>query len=132
MKVKAILRFYFTAERVEAMLDRLIYKKALSVSAGRGAYECAEEVAELVEKKGELCEFAVFLGRALSKFSARELEVLKRYAFSPRRSEVEIVQEGGDGAAEAHRLAVAFARRIRGGAEKYSDGMRVAAEFCFW
>lgn len=123
MKVKAILKFYFTAEEAERRLDRLIYKKAFSVNAARGAYECAEEVAELVSKKGELCSLWSFLDGAVAKFSEGERETLRNYALSPRQK--------GERGREAHRLAVAFARRIRGGAQAYSEGLKVMAELCF-
>lgn len=124
MKVKAILKFYFTAEEAFANVDRLIYKNAFSVSATRGAYDCAEEVANLIYKKGALAELWNFLDGVIKKFSDGERDVLGAYALSPRMRR--------DDGREEHRLAVAFARRIKGCGERFREGIAAMRDFCFW
>lgn len=126
MKVKHVLKFYFTAGDAEKRLDRLILKRAVSCGGGRDAYECAERVAGLVEKKMALGEFYRFLDGAMRPFSVDEREVLRRYAFSPRMA------MEGDLPREAHRLAVAFARRIRGCGGRYGEGIAAMCEVCFF
>ena len=78
MKVKKLLKFYFNAGRAEKLIDRLIYKKATSVNFARPADDCAEEVAELVKKKAEMCAFYGFLKGAVSAFSEEEMKELNR------------------------------------------------------
>ncbi len=120
MRLKAILKFYFKPEEAETRLNRLICHRAYSLNSSRGAYDCAVAVAELLHKKGELCVLWGFLNGAAEKFSDGELEKLKEYAFAPRR-------RGSEGR-EMHRLAVAFARRIRGGTERFAESFRVMEE----
>lgn len=86
MKVKHVLKFYFTAGAAEERLDRLILKRATSIGGGRDAYECAERVAELVEKKMALGAFYRFLDGVMRAFSESERGVLREYAFSPREA----------------------------------------------
>lgn len=120
MKLKAILKFYFKPEEAEARFNRLICCKAYSVNSSRGAYDCAVAVAELLHKKGELCALWGFLNGAAEKFTEGELKTLKEYAFSPRR-------RGSEGR-ETHRVAVAFARRIKGVTERFAEGFKVMEE----
>ena len=126
MKVKHVLKFYFTACAAEERLDRLILKRATSIGGGRDAYECAERVAELVEKKMALGAFYRFLDGIMRAFSESERGVLREYAFSPREA------REGEKAREAHRLAVAFARRIRGCLKRYGEGIAAMCEVCFF
>ena len=126
MKVKHVLKFYFTAAAADERLDRLILKRATSVGGGRDAYECAERVAELVEKKMALGDFYRFLDGVMRAFSESERGVLREYAFSPREA------REGEKAREAHRLAVAFARRIKGCGERFREGIAAMRDFCFW
>ena len=104
-------------------MNRLITKKAFSVNAARNAFDCAEEVAELVCKKSQLCALWGFLDRAAEVFGEGELGILKHYAFSPR--------SGGEEGRAERRLAVKFARRIRGGAGERAEGRKWWGGLCF-
>ena len=121
MKVKTLLKFYFMPERAEERLNRLICRKAFAAYSARGALRCAEEVAELVRKKGELCSLWGFLDGAARRCADGELETLKVYALSGQR---------GAGA-EGRRLAAAFARRVRGGSARHGEGLGLMSELDF-
>lgn len=120
MKVKKLLKFYFTAERAERLIDNLICKKASSVSFTRSACDCAEEVADLVKKKAEMCAFYFYVSGVLNLFSEEERQTLKKYAFGRTDAcdETEL--------RTARRLALKLARRLRGCSEKYSEGIAAA------
>ena len=118
MKVKKLLRFYFTAERAERLLDDLIISKAVRAEFARGAQDCAEEVAALVKKKADMCAFYGCLEGVMNTFREGERAVLENYA----------LRAGGrDG--ESHRLAVAFARRLKGKITLYDEGLAAAMEY---
>ncbi len=125
MKVKKLLKFYFNAGRAEKLIDRLIYKKATSVNFARPADDCAEEVAELVKKKAEMCAFYGFLKGAVSAFSEEEMKELKRYSVSGSAA------FGKDEGRAVRRLALKLARRLKGCSEKYSEGIAAAFDLSF-
>ncbi len=125
MKVKTILKFYFTAEETLGRLDGLIYKKAFSVNWARSAGDCAEEVAGLVRKKGELCWLARSVGDIVRTFGEGEVKALRRYALGAGRPSAEERREN-------HRLAVAFARRANRAADSWREGLEAAAEYVFF
>ncbi len=125
MNVKKVLKFYFGADRAEGLLDRLILKKAYSADCTRGAQQCAEEVAKLVQAKCEMCRFYGFIDRVLARLNERERGVLEKYA---TRSAASLAPEE---CREAHRLSVAFARRIKGCSEKFAAGLRIALCYSF-
>ena len=118
MKVKKLLRFYFTAAKAEKLLGDLILHKAVRAEFARGAEEGAEEVAELVEKKAAMCGFYRRLDGVMNTFCERERAELQSYAFA-----------AGGRESEQHRLAVAFARRIRGKIGADDGGLAAAMEF---
>lgn len=126
MKLKRALKFYFCAEEALARLDRLILAKALSCDDTRAAGYCAEVVAALIEKKGQVCAFYAFLDGAMYGLDEGEIECLKRYAFA-REREVSPQERR-----EAHRLSVLLVRRMRGRTARYAEGAKVAAELCFF
>lgn len=125
MKLKRALKFYFCAEEALARLDRLILARAISSDCTRGADYCAEAVAVLIEKKGQVCAFYAFIDAAMYGLDEGERECLKRYACS---REAMPAQERR----EAHRLSVLLVRRMRGKAASYAEGARAAAELCFF
>lgn len=79
-----------------------------------------------MEKKMALGAFYRFLDGVMRAFSESERGVLREYAFSPREA------REGEKAREAHRLAVAFARRIRGCLKRYGEGIAAMCEVCFF
>lgn len=125
MNVKKVLKFYFTADRAERLIDALIARRAYAFDFTRCAERCAEEVACLVHKKGEMCRFYNYVDGAAETFTAEERGVLRRYALLRGKRPV------GEEGREMHRLAVAFARRIRGCGEHFAEGIAAAMEFSF-
>lgn len=127
MKLKRALKFYFCAEEVLARLDRLILFKALNCDSTRGAEYCAEAVAALIEKKGQVCAFYAFIDGAMYGLDEGERDFLRRYACSRQSSALpqEVLRE-------AHRLSVLLVRRMRGRAARYAEGAKIASELCFF
>lgn len=119
MKVKKLLRFYFTAESAVRLIDNLIIRKAVRAEFCRGAEECAEEVAELVSKKADMCDFYRCIDGVMNMFCEGERAVLENYAMSNTKGR------------EEHRLAVAFARKMRGLIGADDKGLAAAMEFSF-
>ena len=127
MKLKRALKFYFCAEEALARLDRLILAKALCCDGTRGAEYCADAVAALIEKKGQVCAFYAFIDGAMYGLDEGERECLKRYACNREREGLP-----QDVRREAHRLSVLLVRRMRGRAARYAEGAKIAAELCFF
>lgn len=117
MKVKKLLRFYFAADGALRFIDNLIMARAAKIEFYRSAEECAAKVAELVEKKAAICNFYALLDGEMEQFTERERGVLRRYASGSGRDR------------EEHRLAVAFARRLRGRISAEDGGLAAAMEF---
>ncbi|MCD8372640.1 MAG: hypothetical protein LUD27_05000 [Clostridia bacterium] len=119
MKTKKLLKFYFSAEKVEKALDRLILKRAAEIDFYRTAEYTAERVTEAIDKKRTLCSLYAFLDGVMSKFSDEEREALKSYAF------------GGKAAGDklTHTLAVRFTRMAQRGVGRLGGGLEVVNEY---
>ncbi len=120
VKVKKILEFYFTAEKTEKMLDRLILKRAAGVDFYRSAESCIESVSLVLEKKRALCSLWQYLDGIINKFTTEERQILENYALDSCPS---------DNRKEVHRLAVRFARMAQAGIHGYYDGLKVVKEY---
>ncbi|MCD7728844.1 MAG: hypothetical protein LUI60_02900 [Clostridia bacterium] len=118
MKTKKVLKFYFTADKAERAIDRLILKRAAAIDYYRTAEQCAERVIALIEKKRALCLLWRHLDSAMFAFSADERKMLKSYAFSQRKERGEV-----------HRLAVRFTRRAQEGISDFEDGLDILREY---
>lgn len=118
MKIKILLRFYFSAGSLNDALDRLITHLAVSsgldIYGGCAAY--AECIFGIVEVKQKLSELWGRLDGVLQKMTERDRRTLRRYA--ALRTGVK-----GEEKREIHRAAVKFARRagglVSGGGEFY-------------
>lgn len=109
MKVKNLLRFYFSAGSLNAALDNIIMR--LAMSSGLDVYAgCAtyfSRILEVVEAKNELSHLWARLDGIISAMTGRDRAALKRYAAA------RVGLQGGD-KREIHRAAVKFARRAGG------------------
>lgn len=109
MKIKNLLRFYYSADSLNKTFDNLIMRLALAAGedafSGCGRY--AERMAEIVEVKAELGDLWARLDKVLSAMTEGDRLTLKRYA---------ALRVGPDCAfkREIHRAAVKFARRAGG------------------
>lgn len=102
MKVKRVLRFYFSAEKLNGALDNLILKHALSPFAD--GEEAAAKICRLAERKALLSDFWNYLDGVISRMCEGDVRVLEYYALS----------RGGvskDRLKEVKRCAVKFRRR---------------------
>lgn len=79
MKVKMLLRFYFSADKLEDCLNNLIVRRAARSYAEDGV-RCATELVSLIGVKEELSGLWAYLNGVLAAFSREELKALKRYA----------------------------------------------------
>ena len=80
MKVKRVLRFYFSAESLERAFDKLILSNACSSALVRGGYSCAEEICNLVGEKQELSKLWGYLDGVMGGLSETERLSLENYA----------------------------------------------------
>lgn len=123
MKVKQIIRYYFLSAEAERRIERLILKKACKAFDARSAEDCVAEVVALTIKRQRLRELNSLLSWAMNTFTPQDRMVLYRYAFS------RITEDEGK---RAHRLAEAFARRIRSHSQGHAEGIAAMKEFCFF
>ncbi|MDE7257541.1 MAG: hypothetical protein K2N50_06280 [Clostridia bacterium] len=118
MKIKILLRFYFSAGSLNDALDGLITHLAVTsgvdIYGGGAAY--AARISDIVEAKRKLSCLWGRLDGILQKMTERDRQTLKRYA--ALRTGV----NGGE-KKEIHRAAVKFVRRagglLTGGEELY-------------
>ncbi len=109
MKIKNLLRFYFSAGSLNCALDNIIVRLALDsgLDIYKGCEAYAGRISEIVGVKQKLSELWWRLDGILRNMTERDRATLKRYA--ALRTGV----RGGD-RREIHRAAVKFARRAGG------------------
>ena len=107
MQVKKVLKFYFSAERIDERVDKLILKYALD--AGRSCERSAERICELIEEKRMLSSFWGYLDGIISRLSERERTALKFYAYARQR----LADFPEAIIREVRRSAVKFSRRAK-------------------
>lgn len=109
VKIKQLMRFYFSAGSLNRALDNIITRLALA--SGQDVYAGCEEyfdrICRVVEDKRKLSELWARLDGVLCNMTVRDRETLKFYAEA--RTGIK-----GDMKREIHRAAVKFARRAAG------------------
>ena len=109
VKIKKLLRFYFSADSLNRALDNIITRLALASGEDvfSGCERYAERIASVIEVKSELCGLWARLDQIIGAMTERDKFTLKRYA---------AMRTGPVGAdkREIHRAAVKFARRSGG------------------
>ena len=103
MKVKKILRFYFSADSLNAAFDNLIINKACAPYAD--GLDTAERLCSVIGDKIQLERLWAYLDGILSGFSEEERTTLLRY--SARGHQI-----AGDSKA-VKRAVIKFTRRAR-------------------
>lgn len=78
VKVKGILRFYFSADGLERAFENLIMKKACAPFAD--GLKNAERITEIIEEKTELENLWAYINSVMSGFSEEERGRLREYA----------------------------------------------------
>lgn len=118
MKIKKLLRFYYSAGSLNKALDNIILRAALSSGADTysGCEKFAEKMAAVIEDKTKLADLWARLNLVLGAMTERDRVTLKRYAAARCGA------DGGDNK-EIHRAVVKFSRRasglLKGAEEEY-------------
>lgn len=124
MKIKFLLRFYFSAGSLNDALDKIITH--LAVSSGLDIYggcaRYAERIFDIVETKRKLSCLWERLDGVLQKMTERDRQTLKNYA--ALRTGVK-----GEEKREIHRAAVKFARRAGGLLSGGDDGYKALSAY---
>lgn len=127
MKSKQLIRFYFSASRINQALDNLILYSALKQTDYiRGGEYCAERVCKIIEDKSHLGNLWGYLDGVISSFTVRERAVLKFYA----KLRVGLKRLPRQSAKEVKRVVVKFTRHARS-VYSYGEGLaRLSKYYC--
>ncbi len=126
MKSKRILKFYFSADKLNGALDALIMAHACKFSGGGEKY--AEKIIKIIEAKRELSELWNYLDGVIGKLSESERRTLEFYG----NLRVGIRRLGGDRVREIKRATIKF-RRHASRLEKFNPALKLADEyFCLY
>ena len=109
VKIKNIMRFYYSAGSLNRALDNIITRLALSsgLDVYAGCEEYFDKINKVTEDKRKLSELWARLDEILGKMTERDRAALKRYAAA------RVGIKGGE-KKEIHRAAVKFSRRAGG------------------
>lgn len=124
MKSKRILKFYFGADGLEQVLDRIILRFAISPDCERGGEFYTERVLRLVNCKVELSKLWAYLDGVARGLTERDLSALSEYAFlryGIRRLD-DIKRR------DIKRAVMKFTRRARG-LGRFAEGLRLVNEY---
>lgn len=126
MKVKRLLRFYFSADGLDRALNNLMTAAACrsGAEAGRGQ-ESAQRLCALIGAKCELGALWGYLHGVLGGMDGEERQTLADYARRRGRRPASAEQNRA-----THRAAVKFARRL-GRLERYAEGVKVLERYYF-
>lgn len=109
LKIKRVLRFYFSADSLERALNNLIIKGAYSSAYSSECEKYAEKICDLIGEKQSLSRLWEYLDKIMNGLSVDERGVLKSYA----RMRCGIKKLCGERRREIKRAAVKFTRRAR-------------------
>ncbi len=123
MKVKYLLRFYFSADKLDRALDNLIMHCACA-SGEREGIECAERLCRLIGEKSALGRLWSWLDGKMCALSEEDLSSLRYYA----AMRVGLKRLSGERRRELKRAVVKFSRRI-GNIGYYADGVGLVGKY---
>ena len=125
MKSKQLIRFYFSAGKVNEALDHLILDNALkSANYGKSCEYYAERILALIEAKAELSAFWNYLNGVVAPFTPRERAVLKFYG----KLRTGLSKLTPKQAKEVKRVTVKFTRHARL-IGRYGEGVRLVKKY---
>ncbi|MDE6442547.1 MAG: hypothetical protein K2L12_07355 [Clostridia bacterium] len=78
MKIKEMLRFYFSAEKINSHIDRQILKYACNPEVD--ALDGAERISALIDEKGKLKKLWAYLDGVAGGLKSEEFDALKSYS----------------------------------------------------
>lgn len=124
MKVKRVLRFYFSADGLEKAFDNLIMSNACKSAQPYSGERYVEKICALIEEKGELNELWRYLDGVISGIAAEDRCALESYAlmrFGIKRLDEEKRRE-------IKRAAMKFTRRARR-LESFDKALRIINKY---
>ena len=125
MKVKRLIKFYFSAESLNKTLDNLIATVALKSDEWVGNGEkCAEKICGLISAKDRLQELWAYLDGVMEKLTLRDRDVLRLYG----GLRVGIKRFPVDEAREIRRAAVKFSRHAVN-VGRFTEGVRLVNSY---
>lgn len=127
MNTKKLLKFYYSADKLNAALDRRIDRYAYSSDVYRGCEYYAEKICRVIEEKRCLAAFWEYLDRAMRVFCEEDGERLKKYA-TMRRG---ITCESAEEKKSYRRVLVRFTRKVGRGLARFERAEKlVGAYYC--
>ena len=122
LKVKVILKFYFTAESLDRAFDNLLIKYGCAY--GSDGLKSAEKLCNIIEERAKLSGLWGYLDGVVSKLTERDRASLKSYSLMRCG-----VKQLGDSARREFKRAVnKFVRRARG-IERFSEEVALACKY---
>ena len=122
MKVKVILKFYFTAESLDRAFDNLLIKYVCAY--GADGLKNAERLCNLIEERAKLSGLWGYLDGVISGLTERDRVSLKSYSLT----RCGIKQLGDSARREFKRAVNKFVRRARG-VERFSEEVALAGKY---
>lgn len=119
MNRKRLFKFYFSAEKLEEMLNGVALKLALS-PAELDAENCARKIISVIEYKMKLAKFWNYMDDAMKKLSKEEAEALRYYGLL----RTGLAKEEEKTRKLIRKAAVKFQRAARR-TERFSDALRL-------
>ncbi len=125
MNRKQLLRFYFSAEVLEAAFDNIILKYALSsADCGKCAQYYAHGIIRIIQTKDNLSKLWNYLDSVMKDLTAEERRILCFYG--KRRKGTSRLSE--DCKKAIKRAAVKFTRHARS-VDRFEEGVRLVKEY---
>ncbi len=119
MKLKRVLKFYFSAEKLNRALDDIITRNALaSADFTVSAKYCAEKICKVIETKKSLSALYGYIDGVMCGFKDGEKKALGYYA----SLKTGILALPDDARREIKRVLSKFSRRS-GGILRFGDGL---------
>lgn len=125
MNVKRLLRFYFSADKLNSSLDNLItYYACGSGINGEDGEACAEKILSLISAKRNLSLLWGYLNGVMQAFGEEDRRLLLTYAYI--RCGISSLKE--EDRKNLRRVTVRFSRRANN-AERFSEGIRLVNSY---
>ncbi|MDE7214893.1 MAG: hypothetical protein K2N68_03560 [Clostridia bacterium] len=120
MKVKRVLKFYYSAEKLNETLDKTITRLALrSADYSEKAESFAEKICKVIETKKNFAALYGYLNEIMCGFCESEIKTLEYYA--KLRKGILTLPDGTR--REVKRVVTKFTRKCRG-LERFKEGLK--------
>ncbi|MGN0815090.1 MAG: hypothetical protein ACI4MH_07650 [Candidatus Coproplasma sp.] len=125
MNVKRLLRFYFSADKLNGAFDNLIMRYACGSGKNEGdGVECAERIISLICAKQSLSLLWGYLNGVMQAFCDKDCELLLLYAYM-RGGLSKFDKEQRN---NFRRVTVRFARKVKN-LERFADGIKLVNSY---